>query len=109
MARTQSLPGVNGAGHILYLPAFRSQSPSRSPSRVRTPRKPVDESFPTSPVRTSVHDFDRKLGTPGLHSVGRRVKFERRRPVLPPDIIRRFAHDSFWLDPGRNPNRIPVV
>lgn len=54
-------------------------------------------------------EFDRKLGTPGLHSVRSRVKFERRRPVLPPDIIRRFAHDSFWLDPARNPNRVPII
>src|SRR6266566_3623369 len=48
MTRTQSLPGVNGAGHILYA---RSQSPSESPSRARAPRKSVDESFPTSPTR----------------------------------------------------------
>lgn len=54
-------------------------------------------------------EFDKKLGTPGLHSVGSRVKFERRQPVLPPDIIRRFSHDSFWLDPSRNPHRVLVV
>ncbi len=54
-------------------------------------------------------EFDKKLGTPGLHSVGRKVKFERRPPVLPPDLIRRFAHDSFWLDPSRNPNKVLVV
>lgn len=53
--------------------------------------------------------FDNKLGTPGLHAVGRKVKYERRQPVLPPDIIRRFAHDSFWLDPSRNPHRVLVV
>ncbi len=53
--------------------------------------------------------FDRKLGTPGLHNVKKSVQFERRKLVLPPDIVRRFANDSFWLDPGRNPNRVPVI
>ncbi|KAJ9157720.1 Basic proline-rich protein [Pleurostoma richardsiae] len=62
MARTQSLPGVNGAGHILYPPHVRPDSPSGSPSRVRVPRKPVDEAFPpSSPTRTSVLDPERKL------------------------------------------------
>ena len=62
MTRTQSLPGVNGAGHILYSPQMRLQTPSSSPNRVRTPKKPVDEAFPpSSPTRVSVHDPDRKL------------------------------------------------
>ncbi|KAK3337444.1 hypothetical protein B0T19DRAFT_72891 [Cercophora scortea] len=61
MARTQSMPGVNAAGHLLYSPHIRPQSPSGSPSRIRTPRKPVDEAFPTSPTRVSVHDPERKL------------------------------------------------
>ncbi len=63
MTRTQSMPGVSGGGHILYSPRVRSESPSGSPNRnrVRTPRKPVDESFPTSPTRVSVHDPERRL------------------------------------------------
>lgn len=60
MSRTQSLPGVNGAGHILFSPQLRPASPS-SPHRVRTPRKPADEGFPlTSPVRTSVLEPERR-------------------------------------------------
>jgi hypothetical protein len=61
MARTQSLPGVNGAGHILYSPQFRSSSPSVSPNRARAPRMQADESFPTSPTRMSVHNPERRL------------------------------------------------
>lgn len=62
MARTQSLPGVNGAGHILYSPQLRSSSPSVSPNRARAPRKSADESFPTSPTRMSVHNLpERRL------------------------------------------------
>ncbi|KID76935.1 uncharacterized protein G6M90_00g102450 [Metarhizium brunneum] len=63
MSRTQSMPGVSGSGRILYSPGLRPASPSNSssPSRVRTPRKPVDEAFPaTSPVRTSVLEQDKK-------------------------------------------------
>ncbi len=60
MSRTRSLPGVNGSGHILLSPQLRPASPS-SPSRVRTPRKPSDESFPPmSPVRTTVLEPDRR-------------------------------------------------
>lgn len=51
MSRTQSLPGFNAAGHILVSPHSRSSSPFGSPSRVRTPRKPVDEVFPGLPNR----------------------------------------------------------
>ncbi|CEJ94005.1 hypothetical protein VHEMI09562 [[Torrubiella] hemipterigena] len=61
MSRTQSMPGVNGSGHLLYSPQLRPASPSASPSRVRTPRKPADEGFPlTSPVRSSVLDGERR-------------------------------------------------
>lgn len=60
MSRTQSMPGVNGSGHILFPPSLRPGSPSGSPSRVRTPRKPVDEAFPSSPVRSSVIEPERR-------------------------------------------------
>ncbi|OAA32717.1 hypothetical protein AAL_00182 [Moelleriella libera RCEF 2490] len=64
MSRTQSMPGVSGSGRILYPPQFRPASPSNSgsPNRFRTPRKPVDEVFPTiSPMRTTVLEDDRKV------------------------------------------------
>ncbi|KAH7359085.1 hypothetical protein B0T11DRAFT_111804 [Plectosphaerella cucumerina] len=60
MSRTQSLPGVNGAGHILYPPQLRPPSPLGSPGRIRASRKPVDEAFPSSPVRSSVFDTERQ-------------------------------------------------
>ncbi|WYZ34395.1 hypothetical protein EsH8_I_000671 [Colletotrichum jinshuiense] len=61
MSRTQSMPGVNGSGHILFSPQLRPASPSGSPSRHRAPRKPMDEAFPTSPIRSSVLEPDRKI------------------------------------------------
>ncbi|KXJ95302.1 hypothetical protein Micbo1qcDRAFT_25468 [Microdochium bolleyi] len=58
MNRTRSMPGLDGAGRIIYPPLVRPSSPSGSPSRHRVPRKPADEAFPSSPVRTSVLDND---------------------------------------------------
>jgi len=54
-------------------------------------------------------EFDRRLGTPGLHSVGRRVERSERRSVLPQPLIRKYEADSFWRDPARNPNNVKVV
>lgn len=60
-------------------------------------------------VAFEADEFDRGIGAPGLHRVNREVKFERKKPVLPPDIIRRFSMDSFWHDPNRTPNPVKVV
>ena len=51
MSRAQSLPGFNGAGQLVLTPQRRPASPVGSPSRVRTPRRPVDEIFPILPTR----------------------------------------------------------
>lgn len=95
MGRTQSMPGVNGAGHILYPPKFRSASPSGSPSRVRIPRKPVDEAFPPiSPVRTSVLEperhAERRSSSPIL-GVSTSTPSRLRRPSSP---LRSVTHSS---------------
>lgn len=52
MIRAQSMPGFNGAGHLLSSPIQRPASPMGSPSRVRMPRKPADEVFPGLPTRS---------------------------------------------------------
>ncbi|KAI1459043.1 hypothetical protein F4805DRAFT_99408 [Annulohypoxylon moriforme] len=58
--RTRSMPGVDGSGRILY-PPFRPDSPSNSPNRNRTPRKPADESYPPiSPIRSTVLDSEKR-------------------------------------------------
>lgn len=54
-------------------------------------------------------EFDARLGTPGLHSVGPRVRPQSRRTLLPPDLFRRFESDSFWRDPAQNINKVRVV
>jgi len=54
-------------------------------------------------------ELDRRLGTPGLHKVGRRVKSTDRKSVLPGDLVRKYENDAFWRDPARNPNQVEVI
>ncbi|KJZ73465.1 hypothetical protein HIM_07021 [Hirsutella minnesotensis 3608] len=61
MSRAQSMPGIGTSGRILHSPQLRPASPSGSPSRVRVPRRPIDDVFPTSsPARSSVLDLDHR-------------------------------------------------
>ena len=43
-------------------------------------------------------EFDRQLGAPGLHAVKRKVSWERRATVLPPDLFDKFKDLSFWRE-----------
>lgn len=85
MARTQSLPGFTGSGHILLPQLRRPDSPSGSPSRTRVPRKPLDEAFPLpSPVRSSVLDPDRShRDRSSSPSMGTSTNARLRRPTSP--------------------------
>ena len=60
-------------------------------------------------VEFDAAEFDRRLGTPGLHAVARRVWREERRTVLPAELVRKYENDTFWRDPARNPNNVKVV
>lgn len=54
-------------------------------------------------------EFDRRLGTPGLHRVARQVQATPRRSILPPDLFARFENDAFWDRPGARPAGVRVV
>jgi sulfotransferase len=69
--------------------------------------KPFPHDFEN--IEFDAAEFDRRLGTPGLHSVSRRVVHEQRRSVLPPALVRKYENDAFWRDPERNPNNVKVV
>jgi sulfotransferase len=69
--------------------------------------KPFPHDFEN--VEFDATEFDRRLGTPGLHTVGRRVAHVERRSLLPPVLIARYENDAFWRDPTRNPNKVKVV
>ena len=52
-------------------------------------------------------DFDLQLGVPGLHRVRRKVSYEPRRTILPPDLFYKYSKLSFWGDrSGSNANVI---
>lgn len=44
--------------------------------------------------------FDEAMGVPRLHTVARKVAFQERRTVLPPDLFRDYADLAFWRDPA---------
>jgi sulfotransferase len=69
--------------------------------------KPFQHDFEN--VDFDAAEFDRRLGTPGLHKVGRQVRYEERKMVLPQDLVRKYENDAFWRDPARNPNKVRVV
>ncbi|KAL2023463.1 hypothetical protein VTK56DRAFT_2459 [Thermocarpiscus australiensis] len=102
MARTQSMPSTTPAGHLLYSPQIRPQSPSR----IRLPRKPVDEAFPSSPTRISVLDHERKpperSSSPNSSSSAASVTSvpRLRRPSSP---LCNVAHSSTTSLPGGAP------
>lgn len=60
-------------------------------------------------LQYDAREFDARLGTPGLHDVGRTVRATPRETVLPPDLFRRVEGDSFWQDPALNTRGVRVV
>ncbi len=54
-------------------------------------------------------EFDARLGTPGLHQVGRVVRPIERQTILPPDLFRRVEADSLWRDPAQNTRGVKVI
>lgn len=54
-------------------------------------------------------EFDKKAGTPGLHTVRSKIDSNQRKTILPPDIYRRFEHDDFWKDPNLIKNGVPII
>jgi len=54
-------------------------------------------------------EFDQRLGTPGLHDVGRTVETRERKPILPPDLLARYQKDAFWEDLKQLPPTVKLV
>ena len=54
-------------------------------------------------------EFDKRLGTPGLHSVGSSVIQIQRRSILPTDLFKRYEAFSFWQNPDEMPAGIRLV
>jgi sulfotransferase len=69
--------------------------------------KPFAHNFEN--VTYAEEEYDARLGTPGLHTVRRKVENIERKTVLPPELFARFENDAFWTDPARNPNKVRIV
>ncbi len=54
-------------------------------------------------------EFDQRLGTPGLHDVGRSVVASERPTILPPDLFARYERDAFWNDLKLLPPTVRIV
>ena len=54
-------------------------------------------------------EFDKRLGTPGLHSVGSSVIHIQRRSILPTDLFKRYEAFSFWQNPDEMPAGIRLA
>ncbi len=49
-------------------------------------------------VEYDAEEFDQALGMKGLHRVRRKVSFEPRATILPPDLFEKFKDMDFWRD-----------
>jgi sulfotransferase len=60
-------------------------------------------------VEYQADDFDIALGTPGLHTVRRKVEWIDRQSVLPPELFLRFTNDMFWRLADANIRQVPII
>jgi sulfotransferase len=60
-------------------------------------------------VSFDADEFDLRAGTPGLHTVRKKIEACERISVLPPDVFRRFENDAFWRDPQLNFRGVRVI
>lgn len=60
-------------------------------------------------VEYDAEAFDKKAGTPGLHTVRPKVGAIERKTILPPDVFKRFENDAFWRNPELNAHGVRIV
>jgi sulfotransferase len=53
--------------------------------------------------------FDAKAGTPGLHTVQKRIHTNQRKTILPPDLFKRFENDAFWQNKDQLPKGVRLI
>jgi sulfotransferase len=60
-------------------------------------------------VEYSADAFDEGLGSPGLHTVRRKVEFVQRPTILPPELFARYENDCFWMKDDLNVHGAPII
>ena len=58
--------------------------------------EPITHDFDN--VEYEASEFDAHLGARELHTVKRKVAFEPRRSILPPDLFKKYSEMAFWHD-----------
>jgi sulfotransferase len=116
--------GMVGFAHNAVKQAFYSDDPSnlmllRFETLTNEPARAIDAVYAFIGEQAFSHDFnnlqyeadefDRRIGTPGLHTVRPRIEPVARVSVLPPDLFHRYENEAFWVDPSLNPRRVKVV
>lgn len=54
-------------------------------------------------------EFDARSGTPGLHSVKRKIAVEKRETILPPDLFQKYADADFWTKAQLNAKNVLIL
>lgn len=49
-------------------------------------------------VEYNANEFDNNIGASGLHEVKRKVIYQSRRTILPPELFRQYSDMAFWHD-----------
>lgn len=53
--------------------------------------------------------FDARIGAPGLHAVGSKVRNRERNTILPPDLFAKYASDAFWDRQEHLPKAVRLI
>jgi sulfotransferase len=56
-----------------------------------------------------VSEYDAYIGMPGLHTVRKKVEFQERAPILPPEIFFKYATAQFWDKPELNTRSVTII
>ena len=54
-------------------------------------------------------EYDQRAATPGLHKVRREVKLEKRDPIIPPDIFKKYDNSNFWINKSLNTRGVLIL
>ena len=91
--------GANAAELLLIDYDLLTQSPEKT---LRLVYKFLDipyyEGHDFNNVNFDAKAFDKMLGMPSLHHVRKKVQFQTRQTILPPDLFERFEKLAFWHD-----------
>jgi sulfotransferase len=56
-----------------------------------------------------VSAYDAFIGMPGLHTVRKKIEYQERAPILPPEIFFKYAMAQFWDKPELNTRRVTII